>query len=162
MKTKIITFIIAPVLVVLFSGCAGAPLEFNSVEKTKQLYPGMMHPDVVKILGKPKTVQFVGDKVILKYGLHEYWKGWVPYYVVFEKKTGKLKEWYADEAEYQRNQAMWMEVFKGFEEDLKKQAASGGGSSGGGSGAYTEGYDPNANYYTDDYYWEGSGFHYDD
>jgi len=160
---KRMTALLGTLLVLVAWGCAGTSLEMNSVEKTGQLYPGMMHPDVVKLLGKPKSVQFVGDKVILKYSLHEYWKGWVPYYMVFEKRTGKLQEWYADEAEYQRNQAMWMSMFKEFEKQQQaeqKRAAASGGS--GGSGAYMEGYDPNANYYTNDYYWEGSGYHYDD
>ncbi len=162
MKKRFKCFLGVLALSFLVSGCAGAPLEFNTVEKTNQLRPGMMHEDVVKMLGKPKSVQFVGDKVVLKYSLHEYWKGWVPYYIIFEKRTGQLREWYADEEEYQRNQTMWMSVFQEFE---KQQQAGGQGAAqgdSGGSGTYMEGYDPNANYYTDDYYWEGSGYHYDD
>ncbi|MFQ5329104.1 MAG: hypothetical protein ACE5D4_03840 [Thermodesulfobacteriota bacterium] len=114
------------------------------------------------MLGKPKSVQFTGDKAILKYSLHEYWKEWVPYYMIFDKATGKLKEWYADEAEYQRNQAVWVSVFDEFEKQQQAEQRSQLGGESGGSGAYMEGYDPNANYYTDDYYWEGSGYHYDD
>jgi len=150
------------VLSFLLSACAGTPLAFNTVEKTGQLRPGMMHEEVIGILGKPKSVQFIGDKVVLKYSLHEYWKGWVPYYVIFEKRTGKLQEWYADEAEYQQNQAVWMAAFKSFEQqqETTRQAATQGES--GSTGTYMEGYDPNANYYTNDYYWEGSGYHYDD
>ena len=154
----------SPVLIMCFflSACAEMQMEFNTAEKTAQLRPGMMHKEVIGILGKPKSVQFIGDKVVLKYSLHEYWKGWVPYYVIFEKRTGKLQEWYADEAEYQQNQAMWMATFKNFEQqqETSRKAASLGES--GNTGTYMEGYDPNANYYTDDYYWEGSGFHYDD
>jgi len=150
------------ILVLLLFGCAGSSLEFGSVEKTSQLHPGMMHENVIKLMGKPKSVQFVGDKVVLKYSLHEYWKGWVPYYLVFEKGSGKLKEWYADEAEYAQNQAMWMSVFDAFEKEQQAQEKNAQQGGGDGSGSYIEGYDPNADYYTDDYSWEGSGFHYDD
>ncbi len=146
----------------LVAGCTGVPMEFNTVEKTRSLQPGMMHKDVVKLLGKPKSVQFVGDKVILKYSFHEYWKGWVPYYIIFNKQTGKLQEWYEDEAEYQRNQAMWASVFQEFEKQQQAEQRSAQGGESNASGTYIEGYDPNANYYTNDYYWEGSGFHYDD
>jgi len=162
MKKRFKCFIGVLALSLLVSGCAGAPLEFNTVEKTAQLRPGMTHEDVVKLLGKPKSVQFTGDKVMLKYSLHEYWKGWVPYYVIFNKGTGKLIEWYADEAEYQRKQAMWMSVFQEFEKAQQAEEINTQQGGTDGSGAYMEGYDPNANYYTDDYYWEGSGFHYDD
>ena len=163
MKTRYAGFVLLLFLPLVLLGCAGNEVEFGSVEKTTQLRPGMMHEDVIKLMGKPKSVQFVGDKVVLKYSLHEYWKGWVPYYLVFAKGTGQLQEWYADEAEYQRNQDMWMGILKEFEklqEEQAQQAAQSQGTNA--DGSYMEGYDPNANYYTDDYYWQGSGYHYED
>ncbi|OQY06194.1 MAG: hypothetical protein B6I22_06040 [Desulfobacteraceae bacterium 4572_123] len=156
----------------LLDGCVtggGMGLDFyNNIEKTNQLSPGMSHKEVLGILGKPKSTQFVGDKVTLKYSLHQEWKGFVPYYLVFDKKTARLVSWYADEAEYQRNQMMWMQTLQAFqearkaEEQAQAQAQSSGQSGGGGGGTYMEGYDPNANYYTNDSYWAGSGYHYDD
>lgn len=89
-------------LAIVFTGCAG--LELNTVEKTKQLSPGMTQEEVVKILGEPKSSSVVGDKWVLTYTLHEYWKGWVPYRVEFDKKTKRLASWYADETEYERLQ----------------------------------------------------------
>ena len=169
MKTKLfnkLTFILISFM--LLSGCVSGGLNmdfYNNVEKTNQLTPGMSHKDVLNLLGKPKSSQFVGDKVILKYSLHQEWKGFVPYYMVFNKKTARLVSWYADEAEYQRNQLMWMQTFQAFEEAQNKeeqQAQQAAASSSGGSGTYMEGYDPNANYYTNDYDWVGTGYHYDD
>jgi len=139
----------------------------NSVEKTNQLSPGMLHPKAVKVMGKPKSIQFVGDKVILKYNLHQYWKGWVPYYLVFSKGTGRLQSWYADEEEYQRNQQAWMQAYQAFEASQSSgqgggQASSAGGEGSSGGAGYVGGYDPNANYYTNDSYWQGSGYSYSD
>ena len=85
--------------------------------------------------------------------------------MVFDKKTAKLTSWYADEAEYQQNQLMWMETFQAFQEaqqEEEKAQARATAQSGSGSGTYMEGYDPNSNYYTDDTYWSGSGYSYDD
>lgn len=52
---------------------------------------------------------------------------------------------------------VWMQAL----ESIQSTSSAGGNQASGGAG-YVEGYDPNANYYTDDYYWEGSGYHYDD
>ena len=147
-------------LSLILAGCAASKL--NTAQKTNQLLPGMPHPEVIQLLGKPKSVQFYGGKVVLKYSLHENWKGWVPYYLVFNKATGGLESWYADEEEYQRNQMAWMQALESIQSTppAGSNQASGGTASGG--AVYMEGYDPNANYYTDDYYWEGSGYHYDD
>ena len=154
------------VFALALSGCAtdgGINLDFyNNVEKTNQLVPGMSHKEVLSILGKPKSSQFIGDKAILKYSLHQEWKGFVPYYVVFDKKTAKLISWYADEAEYQQNQQMWMQVFETYEKAQQAEAKSAAQTGTSSDGTYMEGYDPNANYYTDDYYWSGSGYHYED
>ncbi len=153
--------------VTLLGGCGGQNLKLNTVEKTQKLQPGMMHEEVVVIMGKPASTQFVGDKVVLKYKLHEYWKGWVPYYLAFDKGSAKLVSWYADEAEFQQNQQQWTQAFQAFEQSMQaaeqansNQNSGSGGESG--SGQYMEGYDPNANYYTNDSYWEGSGYHYED
>lgn len=89
-------------------GCAS--IGMNSVEKLNQLTPGMPSDEVVEILGEPSSSQMAGDKWVLKYTLHENWKGFVPYYFVFDNQTRTLETWYEDEEEYQRNQAQMGEA----------------------------------------------------
>lgn len=91
------------VAVAVTLGCAS--LGMNTVSKLNDLEPGMSSEQVQEILGEPTTSQVQGDKWVLKYSLHENWKGWVPHYLVFDKDTRRLESWYADEEEYQRNQA---------------------------------------------------------
>jgi hypothetical protein len=100
-----------PLLVLLVtSGCAS--MGMDSVEKLQRLSPGMSSEQVEEILGEPKSSQVSGDKRILRYTLHENWKGFVPYYMVFDRSTGTLQTWYTDEGEYQRMQAQMGEAFK--------------------------------------------------
>ena len=112
-------------IVFVLTGCAGTSLEINSMERTNQLAPGMTFPEVVQILGKPKSSEFKADKWVLKYSLHQYWKGWVPFYVVFDKRTKKVVTWFVDEEEYVRNQMMWMEAMKA----MQKGSGRKGGTS---------------------------------
>ncbi|NJD09910.1 MAG: alpha/beta fold hydrolase [Gemmatimonadetes bacterium] len=96
--------------VLFLSSCAS--LGMNSVQKLKRLSPGMSSDQVQAIMGEPKSSEMREDQWILRYTLHENWKGWVPYYMVFDRETRTLKTWYADEAEYQRMQAQMAETFK--------------------------------------------------
>jgi len=93
---------IVPAWLLVATACAS--LGMNSVQKLNQLSPGMSSEEVQAILGEPKSSEMTKDKWVLKYTLHENWKGWVPYYVVFDNDTRRLESWYADEEEYQRNQ----------------------------------------------------------
>lgn len=81
----------------------------GTVKKTNDLMPGMTIIEVKKIMGQPSQTQFVANKLVLKYNLHQYYKGWVPYYLAFDKDTNKLEEWFADEQEYYRNQQLWID-----------------------------------------------------
>lgn len=94
----------------LLGGCAGTGGSFGSVSKTNQLMPGMTPSQVKEILGEPSQSQFVADKWVWKYSLHEYWKGWIPYYLVFGKESQKLDSWYANEAEYMQQQQLWLQA----------------------------------------------------
>ena len=91
---------------------ACASLSMNSVQKVSQLSPGMSSDQVVAILGEPKSSEVKNDHLVLKYTLHENWKGFVPYYFVFDKDTRQLQSWYADEEEYQRSQQQMAETFR--------------------------------------------------
>lgn len=92
-------------LFVLLSGC----VSLGNIKKTNDLLPGMTMSEVKCILGQPSQTQFIGDKLVWKYNLHQYWKGWVPYYLAFDKESKKLDSWFADEQEYFRNQKLWLE-----------------------------------------------------
>jgi hypothetical protein len=94
----------------MVAGCAS--MGMNSVEKLNQLSPGMSSDQVQEVLGEPSSSQMTGDKWVLKYTLHENWKGFVPYYFVFDEDTRTLESWYEDEEEYQRNQAAMGEAFE--------------------------------------------------
>ena len=103
--------IIAALLPMLFACAAGTGGGLNSIQKTNRLSPGMNPSEVKAVLGDPGQTQFVSDKWVWKYSLHEVWKGYVPYYLVFTRKDQKLESWYADEAEYQRQQQLWLQAF---------------------------------------------------
>lgn len=95
---------------VFLFGCAGTGGGFGSVSKTNQLTPGMTSVQVKAILGEPSQTQFIDNKWIWKYSLHEPWKGYIPYYLVFGLESKTLERWYADEAEYVRQQQLWLQA----------------------------------------------------
>lgn len=94
----------------VLGGCAGTG-GLGSISKTNNLEPGLSTSEVRRFMGEPSQTQFVTNKWIWKYSLHQYMKGWVPYYLVFGKETKKLEEWYANEEEYMRNQQLWLQAF---------------------------------------------------
>jgi len=94
------------VVAVFLSGCS----TLGSMKNTNDLMPGMSITEVKKIMGQPSQTQFIGDKLVLRYNLHQYFKGWVPYYLAFDKDANKLESWFADEQEYYRNQQLWLEA----------------------------------------------------
>jgi hypothetical protein len=108
MNNKIL--LVIPFLFALVYGCAGTGGGLGSISKTNHLVPGMSPNEVKSVLGEPSQTQFVANKWVWKYSLHQYWKGWVPYYLVFEKETQKLEAWYANEAEYMQQQQLWLQA----------------------------------------------------
>ena len=95
----------------LLGGCAGTGGGLNSMSKTNQLTPGMSAKEVKELLGEPKQTEFISQKWVWKYSLHQAWKGYVPYYLTFDKEDKTLDSWYANEAEYYRQQQLWMQAF---------------------------------------------------
>jgi len=71
----------------------------------------MTQSQVKAIMGEPTQTQFVSNKWVWKYSLHQAWKGFVPYYLVFGKDSQVLEQWFADEAEYMRQQQLWLQAF---------------------------------------------------
>ena len=104
---KIVSLAISLLIV---SVCVSTSGGIVKVSKTNELMPGMNPNDVKIILGEPSQTQFVANKWVWKYKLHEPWKSFVPYYLVFSKENFKLQEWYADEAEYHRQQQLWLQA----------------------------------------------------
>jgi outer membrane protein assembly factor BamE (lipoprotein component of BamABCDE complex) len=84
----------------------------GSVSKTKQLSPGMKPSEVRSILGDPSQTQFISNKWVWKYSLHEPWKGFIPYYLVFSRDSQVLEQWFADEAKYMRQQQLWLQAIQ--------------------------------------------------
>jgi hypothetical protein len=97
---------------VLLTTAACASLGMNSVEKLNQLSPGQTSDEVQAILGEPESSELTEDKWVLRYVLHQNWRGFVPYYMVFDGDTRTLETWYTDEAEYQRMQEQMGEVVR--------------------------------------------------
>jgi outer membrane protein assembly factor BamE (lipoprotein component of BamABCDE complex) len=85
---------------ILLAGCAGSGGGLGSISKTNQLSPGMKPAQVRSILGDPSQTQFISNKWLWKYSLHEPWKGFIPYYLVFSRDSQVLEQWFADEADY--------------------------------------------------------------
>ena len=94
-------FFVLFIAAVFLTGCVtSSKLGLDSVKKTNQLRPGMAYGEVVSLLGEPKSSQMVGGKWIVRWSLHQMWKGWVPYDMVFNPKTKTLVSWSANEAAY--------------------------------------------------------------
>ena len=89
---------------VIFFGCG-----LGNIKKTTELYPGMTSAQVKGILGNPSSTQYTNDYVIWKYSLHQYWVGWVPYYLAFWAKEMTLAAWQANMSEYYATQQLWIE-----------------------------------------------------
>lgn len=133
-----LSIVILFVLFAFLAACATVEEKagFNAAKKTVLLRPGMKYPEVVRILGEPKSSVFNENEWQVNYSLHEYWKGWVPYVLVFDKESLRLKSWKADEEAYERNQQMWMQVLESLERQQSSQGTTGpSGSSGGGGSA---------------------------
>jgi hypothetical protein len=109
MKARVTSFLV--LLAILLIGCAGT-MEFDAAKKTTQLQPGMSYQEVVQLLGEPKSSQMSEGKWVVRWSLHEIWKGWVPYDMVFDPQKKTLLSWTANEEEYQKNQqqmAQWLQ-----------------------------------------------------
>jgi outer membrane protein assembly factor BamE (lipoprotein component of BamABCDE complex) len=100
----------ALVVAALLSACAGSGGGLGSISKTNQLAPGMKPLEVRAILGEPSQTQFSSNRWVWKYTLHEPWKGFIPYYLVFGQESQKLEQWYADEDEYMKQQQLWLQA----------------------------------------------------
>jgi len=109
-KTALMRFILCFTMLALLAGCAGTGGGFGAIEKTGQLRAGMKPDEVRAILGEPASTQLISEKLVWKYSLHQVWKGFVPYYLVFGRKSQALERWFADEQEYQAQQEYWLKT----------------------------------------------------
>jgi hypothetical protein len=116
-------FIILFACIFLAGGCATmGGLELGTVEKTKSLKPGMAYQEVENLLGPPKSSQMVSDRWVVRWSLHEHWKGWVPYDLSFDPQTKRLLSWTANEQAFQQDQQAMQKV-------LESSGAAGVGTS---------------------------------
>lgn len=91
---------------------AALPACFTQVGSTTRLAPGMSTAQVQGVMGGPPSqTQFVADKLVWKYSLHQPWKGFIPYYLFFDRDSQKLEGWVANEAEYVQQQQLWMQTW---------------------------------------------------
>jgi len=107
---KLVFFILVMIFIAAIYGCAGTG-GLGSISRTNQLMPGMPSDQIRNAWGNPSHTQFIANKWVWKYYLHEYGKGWVPCYLVFGKETQRLEEWYASEDEYMQQQTLWLQAF---------------------------------------------------
>jgi len=103
------SLIFAVSMIFLLSGCAtmGQSAGLGTADKTAQLKPGMKYEEVEALLGKPESSKTVKGQQIVRWNLHEYWKGWVPYDMVFDARKKTLVSWSANEKEFQAGQQKW-------------------------------------------------------
>ncbi len=96
-------------MILLLSGCAtmGQSAGLGTADKTAQLRQGMKYEEVEALLGKPESSKTVKGQQIVRWNLHEYWKGWVPYDMVFDARKKTLVSWSANEKEFQASQQKW-------------------------------------------------------
>lgn len=87
-------------LIISCSGCVG----LGTITKTNNLRQGMTQNEVKRLLGSPLNTQFEGDYLVWKYSLHQYFVGWVPYYLTFDKNNMALLEWHENKEEYYQDQ----------------------------------------------------------
>ena len=83
----------------------------TQVATTKRPAPDMSLKRVWDRLGEPPQTQVIANKEDGKDSCHQPWKGFIPYYRVFERDTQRLDEGFADEAEYPRQQQRWLQAF---------------------------------------------------
>ena len=102
--------LLASLLAGVLAACAGSGGGLSSVSKTNELAPGMKAAEVKAVLGEPSQTQFVSNKWVWKYSLHEPWKGFISYYMVFGRESQALEQWFADEADYMRQQQLWLQA----------------------------------------------------
>lgn len=105
MNVRLFALCLVFALLVL-SGCVSTGI--GSVSATNQLTPGMKPDDVKALLGDPSQTQFISDKWVWKYSLHQPWKGFIPYYLVFDSQRLVLTQWYANDTEYFQQQQLWL------------------------------------------------------
>jgi hypothetical protein len=81
--------------IILISGCAtmGESAGLGTADKTAQLKAGMQYEQVEALLGKPESSKIVKGQQIVRWNLHEYWKGWVAYDMVFDARKKTLVSW---------------------------------------------------------------------
>jgi hypothetical protein len=106
------THVFALSTILLISGCATIEgvAGFGTAGKTAQLRLGMKYDQVEALLGAPKSSQTLKGQQIVRWSLHEYGKGWVPYDMVFDSKKKTLISWSANEKEYLANQQKWKSI----------------------------------------------------
>jgi hypothetical protein len=93
----------------------------------------MSPAQVQAVLGAPGSVQQGEAGQVWKYSLHEYYKGWVPHYLLFTGEPRALRSWVADEAEYRRTQEAWGQALKPALDRAAQQRAGNTGRAAGGS-----------------------------
>ncbi len=93
---------------------------FGDIKKLNQLDRGMNQAQVFKILGEPKQKELKAGRTVLKFSLHEWWRGWKPVYLVLDE-SGVLTEWYVNEGEYLGMQKLWMDAWKFTKQDKSEK-----------------------------------------
>lgn len=121
--------------IVALSGCA-----LGTVSRLNDLHQGMTAEQVKDVLGDPSGVQLINGMPVWRYSLHEYFVGWVPYYLLFTNDN-QLVAWQANMNEYYANQQLMMSAYQSLQQSARPAGGGqtgvrrgGGGQTGGGSG----------------------------
>lgn len=88
----------------ILTGCAGVVTD-GTISK---LRPGMTVDETTKIMGSPSGTQFMSGMLVRKYSTWRPFVGYVPLYLAYDSKTGRLVSWQENMQEYYANQSMMM------------------------------------------------------
>jgi len=94
----------------LLVGCAGVVTD----RTTSRLQPGMTVDEARKVMGAPSGTQFMNNQLVWKYSTWRPFVGYVPLYVFFDSRSGRLISWQESMSEYYANQTLGMSAVRPF------------------------------------------------
>jgi hypothetical protein len=100
-------FLVLMLIAVLYTGCPPT----DTVRRTNFLQPGMSPTQVKAVMGEPLQTQFVAERVVWQYTLHQSYRGYRPHYLIFEGEPLRLTSWFPEQAAFERQRAVWFQVF---------------------------------------------------
>lgn len=110
-RAAVFSLIVCALLFIGACASINQTLGLGTAEKTKQLKVGMKYERVEALLGKPEWSKNVKSQRVVRWNLHELWRGWVPYDMVFDGTKQTLISWSVNEKDYNSYQEALIQMF---------------------------------------------------